>query len=595
MSSVRKAMYLLGQENRSRWLLLIILALVSSGVEVVGAALVLLLLGLIAEPGGNVAIPLVGDIRNAFDLDSDTLMILLAAAMALFFVVRSVVHVGVLYVQNRLAQNAGARLARRMFHGYLSMPYAFHLTRSSSDLIRNSHQAVQHLVSGIFLPIIRISAESIIVAGMLVFLLIVAPLATGLAVLLIGGTAAMLLLTIQPRLKKIGRVAHQMNRETLNILQQSLHGIRDVKVLHREFAFSARYGKARARLARATYLKSTASDLPKTIMEFVLLVFILLVFVISVVGDQPQEGALSLLGVFAYAGLRIQPSIQKIISGLNSIKYSSAPIDDVSSDLHAIELEQRLSESTSTQTLKFESELRVDNVSFRYETAASETLEEISIVIEPGQVIGICGPTGAGKTTLVDMIAGLLQPTSGRISVDGRDLSCHEREWQRNLGVVSQMVFLTDETLAENIALGINHEDIDHEALWEAIRLAQLEGFVRSLPDGVDTRVGERGVRVSGGQRQRIAIARALYRRPDVLIFDEGTSALDNVTERELMEALSRLRGDHTILLVAHRLSTVRLADNIVFLQDGRLAGSGRYATLLAENPAFRELARLTD
>ena len=593
MKSVRQAMHLLGHESRGRWVLLIVLALGSSGVEVVGAALVLLLLGLIAGPEGSVGLPFIGQIGDVFDLSSDSLMIVLATSMAAFFVFRAVVHVGVLYAQNRVAHNAGARLARRMVHGYLSMPYAFHLTRTSSDLIRNSHQAVQQLVTGMFLPLIRISAESIIVLGMFGFLLVVAPLATVLAVALIGGTAALLLLTIQPRLKKIGRVAHQMNRETLNVLQQSLHGIRDVKVLHRETAFAERYGRARSKLARASYLRATASDLPKTIMELVLLGFILLVFVISVVAAQPQEGTLSLLGVFAYAGLRIQPSIQKIIAGLNSIRYSSAPIDDVSKDLREIEQQERGPEASNA--LGFEQELRVDRVSFCYETAASRALEEMSFVIKPGQVIGICGATGAGKTTLVDIIAGLLQPTSGRISVDGHDLACHAREWQRNLGVVSQMVFLTDETLAENIALGVRRVDIDPDAVWEALRLAQLENFVTSLPDGIDTRVGERGVRVSGGQRQRIAIARALYHRPAVLIFDEGTSALDNVTERELMDALSRLRGDHTILLVAHRLSTVKLADSIVFLKDGRLAGLGSYPGLLRENPAFCELARGSD
>jgi ATP-binding cassette, subfamily B, bacterial PglK len=212
-------------------------------------------------------------------------------------------------------------------------------------------------------------------------------------------------------------------------------------------------------------------------------------------------------------------------------------------------------------------------------------------VIRPGEQVGICGPTGGGKTTLTDVITGLLQPTAGRVTVDGRDLVEFDRNWQANLGIVAQMVFLTDDTLRRNIALGIPDEQIDDDALREAVKLAQLESFVAELPEGLDTTVGERGVRVSGGQRQRIAIARALYRKPEVLIFDEGTSALDNATEAQLMASIEALRGKHTIILVAHRLSTVRHSDRIVFLEHGRMTGTGTYDELRETNVAFREMA----
>jgi ATP-binding cassette, subfamily B, bacterial PglK len=589
MTTLRNAILLIGRENRRRWAVLIIVALVSSGFEVVGAALIYLLLGLVADPSGTVALPVLGDIQTRLDLPANQLLLVMAGVMALFFVTRAVVHVGEVYFQNRVASNAGASLAARLLRGYLSMPYAFHLSRTSSDLIRNSHQAVNDLVSFVFVPVIRVAAETIMVVGMLVLLLFLAPGATGLAILIIGGTAVLLLRVVQPRLSRIGERAHTLDRYCLGVLQQCFHGIRDIKILGQAPAFVRRYESARLGLARVDYLRATATDLPKTIMELALLGFILVVFALAVAVGGGTQGSLSVLGLFAYAGLRLQPSFQRIISGLNNLKYSSAPLEDLARDLRLTAGRGLDDHVEGVQPL--EDELRVTGVRFRYEGAHRDALVDIDLCVRPGEVVGICGPTGGGKTTLIDLLTGLLEPCEGTVTVDGVDLRGRVREWQRNLGVVPQMVFLTDETLRENIALGIPRDEIDEEAVAEAVELAQLQSYVDSLPDGLDTVVGERGVRISGGQRQRVAIARALYRRPEVLIFDEGTSALDNATERELMLALARLRGRCTVFLIAHRLTTVRDADQILFMQDGRIAGRGTYAELLEANAGFQQLA----
>jgi ATP-binding cassette, subfamily B, bacterial PglK len=327
------------------------------------------------------------------------------------------------------------------------------------------------------------------------------------------------------------------------------------------------------------------------VMELALLGFILTVFVYSIVVQGGAEGALSVLGIFAYAGLRILPSLQRIIGGLNDIRFATAPLDDLTRDLHMIEvLDVPRGE---VEALPFAQAIRLEQVTFRYEGADRDAVHELDLTIAPGEVLGICGPTGGGKTTLTDLITGLLEPTSGRITVDGKDLTANVRRWYATLGVVPQMVFLVDDSLRRNIALGLRDRDIDAGAIDEAVELAQLREFVDSLPEGLDTQVGERGVRISGGQRQRISIARALYRRPDVLVFDEGTSALDNATESALIAALERLRGSRTILLVAHRLSTVRKADRIVLMQHGEAVALGTYDDLLESSPEFRALATL--
>ena len=589
-TTVKQAYDLVGYERPWRWVLLVVLALIVSGLEMVGALIVFTLLSLVADPGGEIGLPLVGDLRRNFEgVEETTLLLSVLAAMAAFFIIRGVVKIAAKYVQARVAHNAGARLSTRLFEGYLLWPYSRHLRRTTAELIRNSYEAVKDLVKSVLLPSIKIAADAILVVGLLLLLLVIAPLATVGAVAVVGGAAILLLFVVQPRMKRLGRVRHQEARTSLKTLQQGLFGIRDVKVLGRERAFAHFYGTSRRRMARTEYLRETVTQLPSIVLEISLLGFILAYFAVTIVGGGEAQDTLSILGLFAYAGLRLQPSVQSIISGLNTLKFSAAPLQDLHDDMRTMEFGARFRKSASP--LPFSSRLTLVDVSFRYERSDRDALCGINLEVKPGEQIGICGPTGSGKTTLVDVITGLLPPTTGQVTVDGRELHLHEREWHAALGIVPQMAFLTDDTLRRNIALGVPDHEIDDEAVTEAVRLSQLEEFVSELPSGLDTTVGERGVRVSGGQRQRVAIARALYRRPSVLIFDEGTSALDNATEALLMDAIEGLRGRHTIILVAHRLSTVRNCERIVFLEHGHMTGLGTYDELCATNPAFRALA----
>jgi ATP-binding cassette, subfamily B, bacterial PglK len=571
--------------------LLVVLAVFVSGFEMVGALLVYIMLALVVDPTGSVDIPFIGDIRAQFEgIDETSLLLGLVLAMTAFFLIRGAIKICATYVQSRIAHNAGARLSNELVEGYLRWPYATHLRRHSAHLVRNGHQAVAEMVDQVILPGIKIVAETTLLLGLLVVLSIIAPAATALAVVVIGGAALALLYFVQPRLKRIGQSNHAESTNTLAMLQQSLHGLRDIKVLGREKFFADAYGSSRLRMARAKYLHATAWQLPSVVIETALLGFILLFFAVTIVRDGRAQESLSVLGLFAYAGLRLQPSLQYIISGFNSLKYAAAPLQDIHDDLKATQ--KVASGPDGGKPLPFANRIDLQDISFRYEKTATDALNGVSLSIKYGEQIGICGPTGGGKTTLIDLLTGLLEPTSGRIEIDGVDLRGRERAWQRNLGIVPQMVFLTDDTLRSNIALGVPDHEIDEESLKEAICLAQLDDFVEALPEGLATTVGERGVRVSGGQRQRIAIARALYRRPSMLVFDEGTSALDNTTESHLMNAINSLRGSRTIVLVAHRLSTVMNADRVVFLSNGGINAIGRYAELMEQNQAFRDLAR---
>jgi ABC-type multidrug transport system fused ATPase/permease subunit len=574
-------------------MLLVLIAAVASLFEMAGAALVFVLVGLISDPNGDIDLPILGNVRELSpNIDDDAFLLRVVVLIGAFFLLRAVVQVGSHYVQRRVAENAGARLSARLVEGYLRSPYSMHLTRSSGELIRNSNHAVQQVVTQVFLPLIYVTAETLMTTGLLVVLVTIAPLATGLAVIVVGGASALLLLIVQPRLKSIGRASHRMQRQTLTALQEAFHGVRDVKILGQEMEFAKRYARIRLRLARANYRRGLWSQLPSTLIELSLLAFILIFFASSLLLELGAGGTLPILGLFAYVALRLQPSVQNIVKGLNDLRYAEAPLDDLVKDLEATGAHVVASEHV--EPLPFENTILFQNIGFAYEGSERAALSDVDLQIQHGELIGICGPTGSGKTTFVDLMTGLLHPTTGCITVDGHDLRTDWRAWQMNLGVVPQMGFLIDDTLRRNIALGVSDSVVDDEAVLEAIELSQLTDFVSALPEGVETKVGERGVRISGGQRQRLMIARALYRRPSVLIFDEGTSALDTATETELMTAVRRLRGRHTIVLVAHRLSTVRASDRVIFIDKGRVAGIGTFDALAEQNDRFRALAEMS-
>jgi ATP-binding cassette subfamily C protein len=322
----------------------------------------------------------------------------------------------------------------------------------------------------------------------------------------------------------------------------------------------------------------------------VLVLFILAFVGINAIVTDGAIDALPVLGLFGYVAVRLQPSLNEILAALNSLKFAGPGINILYEDF--IRFPAEAPAQVDPKPLSLQRQLKLESVSIRYENAHQDALTGVDLTIEAGEFVGIVGPTGGGKSTLVDVILGLLRPQTGRVTVDGVEIRGNEKAWQKSLGVVHQMVFLADTTIRRNVALGVPDEEIDDTRVIEAIRLAQLEKFAASLPHGVESVVGQRGIRLSGGQRQRLAIARALYAQPSVLVFDEGTAALDSVTERELMAALVPLRGERTIIVVAHRLTTVAAADRVMLVDNGRLVDVAPFDELAARHGQLLLTAR---
>jgi ATP-binding cassette, subfamily B, bacterial PglK len=594
--AVRKTLQLLGPDGRWRWLLLVGMALFVTGVEAVGAMLIYTLMGLISGESGALELPVVGDLATQFpDVARSSLQITVAGLVVGFFVVRALVVTGEVYVQSRLVYNAGGRLASHLVRGYLAMPYVEHTQINSSELVRNAFDSVQSLVRQVMKPAVQVMAETILVVGLTIVLLVVTPQATLVALAVLGPAVWLLLTIIQPRLKRLGRVSQESRKGTLLAMQEALGGLRDIRLLGREQEFAQVFSRQRRVMSRTDYLKATLAELPRVLIETAFVLAIALVFGLAVVAGQGPEAMVSTLGVFAYAGLRLQPSLRKIVQGLNHIRFGTAVIEDLLADRVRVDAALAIRSTRDERMAKdhaLTQAIELRGVSFAYAPDSPAALEDVNLTVRRGEFLGICGPTGGGKSTLVDMISGLLPPTSGEVLVDGHPLGTHPSWWYAQLGVVSQSVYLIDDTLRRNIAFGCAEDEVDADRLQRSVERAQLGEVIEGLPEGLDTFVGERGVRLSGGQRQRVAVARALYREPSVIIFDEGTSALDGATEAALVAAVDDLKEGRTLISVAHRISTVRRADRIVVVEAGRIVAQGNHDELLRGSELFRGLAR---
>lgn len=402
------------------------------------------------------------------------------------------------------------------------------------------------------------------------------------------------------KFKELGLRAQTARGDLVRSVNEGLGGVKEIRILQREGSFTQRYRQALGdNLAVQRFMQVIGHAIP-TVMEWISVLGLLAVVLILFSLGMASEAVVSMVILFAVSLLRLKGAIGTIIGRYAGLRHSLVSVDVVYDDLTALEresvaqreIQKRLSETNEAlAVIDFEIRIVLEGVCFRYPNAHQEALWNISLTIEKGEAVGIVGSTGSGKSTLIDIVLGVLTPTRGRVLVDDTDICANLGAWQRDIGYIPQSIYLVDGTIKQNIALGLATDSIDEGLFGRSLRAAHLEDFVKALPNGSDTIVGERGVRLSGGQRQRIAIARALYHDPEVLVMDEATSALDNVTERAVINAVDQLKGERTIIMIAHRLSSVRYCDRIVVLENGSIEAIGVYEELVQVHAGFRRMA----
>ena len=486
-------------------------------------------------------------------------------------------------------------LSERLLTNYLRQPYLFFVNRNSSDLIRNIHIEVNRVVLSLMQPVLLALTKTVLVVFIVCLLAIVDPLLTVVTVLVLGGMYALIFYLIRKRLSTLTSKSYKARATSFMAANEALDGIKELKLLGGEDLFLNRYSTTSKTLAMCNSINTTFSLLPKYLLEIVAFGGILLIVLFYLGVKQDVSSILPVVALYTFAGYRIIPSFQIIFSSLTLIRYNQESIDMLYSDFISLQ-KSALAVDVSAVPLVFSQYIELRNVSFSYPGATKHVVDDLNIRIAANSIVGIVGLSGSGKTTMVDIILGLIPPSAGKLVVDGTEITPDNvRCWQKILGYVPQSIYLADTTIAENIAFGVPAEEIDHAAVERAARSANLHGFIVSeLPDGYSTLVGERGVRLSGGQRQRIGIARSLYAGPGILILDEATSALDAVTEKVIMDDIFRLHDKKTIIMIAHRVSSLRRCDVIYLVEEGQVVDHGLYADMLKTSDRFRKLANVS-
>ncbi len=494
------------------------------------------------------------------------------------YIVKTLFLAYLTWCQTRFSFRVQMRMSQQLFATYLRQPYTFHLQRNSAQLIRNVTGEVSMFAGSAIQPSMILVTESLVLLALFILLLAVEPLGAVIVMVVLGIAGYGFYWITRSRIARWG-IARQYHDVLLHQhLQQGLGGAKDVKLLGREAEFLAQYEFHNAMSSRMGMMQGTLTQLPRLWLEFLAVAGLGILVISMLMQGRPVFAILPTLGLFAAAAFRLMPSVNRLLGAMQSLRFGLPVIDTLHCELNLSE------EPVAGQGAHapLEKTLEMENVSFTYPDTSLIALSEVSLSLKKGESVGFIGPSGAGKSTLVDIFLGLLTPTKGQILLDGKRIEQNLRSWQNQIGYVPQSIFLTDDTLRRNVAFGVAEKDIDDKAVKRAISAAQLDEFVDSLAEGVQALVGERGVRLSGGQRQRIGIARALYHDPAVLVLDEATSALDTETELGVMQAIKALHGFKTIVIVAHRLSTVAHCDRLYRLEAGAIVEEGTPDMMLA-------------
>ena len=566
--------------------------LVSAFAEVVSLGAVLPFLGILVAPDPVFSHPIVGGMALAWGITSaDQLVLPLTVAFAAAAVIAGAIRILLLWVSTRLGVASGADISIDVYRRTLYQPYRVHMASNSSSVISGITNKVNGVVFSVLLPFLRLVSSTVLLVALMLALIAIDPMVASVSAVGFGASYALITVITRRQLHRNSqRIAHE-ETQVVKALQEGLGGIRDVLLDGTQPVYCDIYSKADHPLRRAQGNNIFIAQGPRYVMETLGMVLIAALAYVLSRQDGGIATTLPVLGALALAAQRLLPAMQQIFSAWASIAGNLASLADV------VELLERPLPAEVRQPnpapLLFQKAIQFSGVCFRYTDDAPWVLDGLSLVIAKGTRVGIVGSTGSGKSTTLDLLMGLLIPTEGQLLVDAQPLSGNRvRAWQQTIAHVPQSIYLADTTLANNIAFGVPPNTINMDRVQQAARQAQIADFIETSPEGYQAYVGERGIRLSGGQRQRIGIARALYKRASVLVFDEATSALDNATEQSVMDTIDGLNRGLTILIIAHRLTTLLRCDTIVELEHGQVVAQGTYEQLLECSPSFRRMAR---
>lgn len=594
-SSLRKLYLEFSVQQKKRLMMLLLVVVVTAFIQVMGIASIFPFIAVASSPDmidSNVYLSTFKIIIGVED--NRHFLVILGGVVLLTIILTNAFLALTAWLTMRFVAITVHDLQYGMLQRYLNETYLFHLNRNSSELLKNLTEEVARVVNGGIVSAISIISKGFSALCILVFLIVVDPYIALMVGLVLGGAYAMIYWIIKTKLSNVGVTVTKLFSDRMCYLNESLSGIKELMVLGREQFYLTRFYDVSKRLVKYKVYSQSVTQLPRYLLETVAFggVLIITIYLIAVKND--VQTVLPMISLYGLAGYRLMPALQGVFQSTATLKHDIAAVDLLCNDLvysagsKLIKEEKKLEE----KKISVRRELFLDNISFHYPDSAKLAVNQLTLRIGANTSIGVVGSSGSGKSTLVDIILGLLHPQQGEVLVDGQQLTpANMRLLRRNIGYVPQVIFLADSSISENVAFGVPPEQIDHLAVERATKMANLHEFIiNELDNGYETVVGERGMRLSGGQRQRIGIARALYHDPDILILDEATSALDTPTEKSIIESVYKLAHRKTIIMIAHRISTVKECDEIIVMDKGKLVDAGKYEELLTNSRSFRKL-----
>jgi ATP-binding cassette, subfamily B, bacterial PglK len=593
---IKKIISLLSTRERKRLYLLLSVMIISAVIEVAGIASIMPFLSLITNPDMLQDNKYLEWIYNALNFDSVNRFLIFTGIIVLIILIIS--NLLVFLTQWGLARFSWMRnytIAKRLLLKYIYQPYKFFLNQNTSVLGKNILSEIQIVIKGLIVPLLEILARGVVALFIFAMLVAVEPLLAISLIIVLGGAYILTYRLIKKRLNIRGNLRYQANTARFKAVNEAFSDIKLLKLRRFENFFVKRFSKPAEELSRLNAATQIIGHIPRYITEIIAFGGIIIVVLYLLARGRGFEEFLPLIGLYAFSTYRLLPAIQSIFAGAANIRFNSQALDSLYADMNSFDSIDYDKYRKKVRPLSFKKELKLENITFKYDEADKPIIENLSIIIKANTSVAFVGPTGAGKTTIANIILGLLEPESGNMIIDSRLIDNNNiQSWQQNLGYIPQDIYLQDDTVTHNITFGIPDEKIDMDAVIRAAKIANIHEFVmEQLPNKYNTIVGEKAIRLSGGQRQRIGIARALYHNPEVLILDEATSALDGATEKEVFKAIENLAKTKTLIMIAHRLTTIQNCDIIYVMENGKVVGSGTYEELLKSNKIFQKIAKV--
>ena len=585
---------LLSPNQRKRFYLLQFLVIVMSVFEILGVASIIPFMALVGDMNQLEQNTFIAEIYKLSGIRSESQFVFLIGLCVLgLLFISMIISIFTTWGLSMFANKIGTEIADRLYTYYLQKDWLFHASGSSAQLTKKIATETMRVTGAVLVPLMQMNSKVVLSFLMSLSIFFYDPKIALIGLSIFAISYFFLFKGVRNRLNKNGIAISEVNEERYRLMNEGFGGIKDVLLLGRDSDFIERFNKTGISLAKSLGTNDALGTVPRYIMELVAFGSMIAVVLYLIANYEGNLGViLPILSVYALAGVKLLPAFQSVYTSIAKIRAHSPAFESIQDDLTHSK-STKLSTSNSEDVFLIpQKKISLENVTFKYPNKEENALNNLNISIPVNSIVGIVGPSGSGKSTLVDILLGLIKPQQGQLKIDENIIDNKNcRSWQNTIGFVAQNIFLSEGTISENVAFGIPKDQINQNQVLRALKLAHLDELVKSFEDGIHTRVGERGIQLSGGQRQRIGIARALYYKAEVLVFDEATSSLDGITEKMIMEAIHNFSGQKTIIMIAHRLKTVQKCDQIFFVDKGSVIDKGTYQELIKTNEQFKNMA----